>query len=409
MDFDQFDLRLRPQLQGGVTLASGFRASGVKIAHSASVHDFDLALVCVDAPVAAAAVFTNNRLETASVTVSRQHLKQQDAKTVQAVLMHAGIANGGLGDVGLATAEEACAIAAQIAGCEPEQILLATTGKLACPIAREQYENGISAAFNQLSAQGGTTAAAALAAPEPKLFEYAVSFTSQTLAYAGCTFTVGGMCRRAGNLVLLTTDAPVSSECLSALFTPIVETSFKQMYDGFNNGPGDSYIMLASGVAAPDVAPIEQGSEAAAELSYVISAVCEHLLRQMMAEAAGSGSIVMVQVQGSVSVEQAEAAARALVLSRPVMQSIVSRCADLTALLAALGRSGSRVDVETLSITLADMPIFSDGAPIPFDEDELKKRLDAREMSEIRMLVDLGIGDFSARLWTTDAIGRTAN
>uniref|UniRef100_UPI0022E4453F bifunctional ornithine acetyltransferase/N-acetylglutamate synthase n=1 Tax=Eggerthella sinensis TaxID=242230 RepID=UPI0022E4453F len=71
---DQQSAEMRP-VEGGVTAARGFRASGVHAGFRKDPERFDLALVAADEPCACAAVFTQNVFCSAPVTVSREHLE----------------------------------------------------------------------------------------------------------------------------------------------------------------------------------------------------------------------------------------------------------------------------------------------------------------------------------------------
>ena len=90
---------------GGVTLPSGFRASGVSagIKKSGSTAPLDLALIVSDTPATTAAVFTTNLAQAAPVLVSRDHLTRSNGLT-RAVIVNSGCANACTGDAGMLVA-----------------------------------------------------------------------------------------------------------------------------------------------------------------------------------------------------------------------------------------------------------------------------------------------------------------
>src|SRR5437870_11642362 len=90
----------------------------------------DLLLVSLAPGTVAAGVFTQNRFCAAPVTVCRAHLEAQrsGALDFRALVINAGNANAGTGDVGLEAARKTCAAAARLVGCAPEQVLPFSTG-----------------------------------------------------------------------------------------------------------------------------------------------------------------------------------------------------------------------------------------------------------------------------------------
>ena len=93
----------------------------------------DYALVVPDKPCPGAGVFTTNRFCAAPVQVSRANLGGADKGygIIAGVSINSGNANAATGETGLACARETCSIASQVISCEPQQILVASTGVIA--------------------------------------------------------------------------------------------------------------------------------------------------------------------------------------------------------------------------------------------------------------------------------------
>ena len=88
-------------VKGGVCSAKGFRAAGVGAAIKYEGRN-DVALIVADAPCAAAAVFTTNRVAAAPVLYDREIVK---GGRVQAILANSGCANACTGEAGLKDAK----------------------------------------------------------------------------------------------------------------------------------------------------------------------------------------------------------------------------------------------------------------------------------------------------------------
>ena len=84
-------------IKGGVCSAKGFRAAGIAAEIKYKGRN-DVALVVADAPAAAAAVFTTNKVAAAPVVYDRAIVR---GGTIQAILANSGCANACTGEGGL--------------------------------------------------------------------------------------------------------------------------------------------------------------------------------------------------------------------------------------------------------------------------------------------------------------------
>ena len=409
MDTDTFDSKIRAVADGGVTSAQGFCACGLHAGFRKNPERADFALIAADRPVSAAGVFTTNRFCAAPVIVCREHLGGvgRGYGDVQAIAINSGNANAATGEPGLAIARETCDIVAQVAGCEPEQVLVASTGVIGQQMDIEPFETGVPAAFERLSADGGADAARAIMTTDTHPKEFAIQYESGVLAYAGSTFTVGGCAKGSGMIMpnmatmiaVITTDAPVEPAALHALLTSCVADTFNRVTVDSDTSTNDTCIMLASGAAAPQAALICQGTEAYEELAYAVHVVCEALARAIASDGEGASRLVTVTVSGAATEEDAEVAARAVANSPLVKTAIAGRDCNWGRIAMALGKCGVAFDQRDVSIDIMGIPVCRDGLTVPFDEDEALRRFEA---PEITIDADLGAGDRSARVWTCD-------
>ena len=408
MDVEMFDTALRTVPEGGVTSAKGFKAAGIHAGFRKDPDRPDFALVCTEKPVPCAGVFTQNRFCAAPVTVSRQNLGGGNGYgRVQAVAINSGNANAATGEPGLACARETCDIVSQIIGCESDQVIVASTGVIGEQLSVNEFETGVPDAVSRLSRRGGADAARAIMTTDTHPKECAMSYESHDLEYAGCTFTVGGMCKGSGMIMpnmatmiaVLTTDAPVAPETLHGLLADCVGQTFNKVTVDSDTSTNDTCVLLASGAAAKGMPPIEEGTEAYEELSYTLLAVCEVLARAMAADGEGASRLVTVNVTGAVDDAQADLAARAVANSPLVKTAIAGHDCNWGRIAMALGKSGAEFHQEDVSIDLMGIPVCRGGLAVPFDEDEALRRF---EDGEIVISADLGAGAGSATVWTCD-------
>lgn len=113
------------KIKGGVTAAKGFIAGGVCC--SIRPHNTkrkDLALLLADTPCSAAGVYTKNKVQSATIPVTKSHLTDGIA---QAVIVNSFIANTCVKD-GYEVADRMCEITGEALGLPKENVLVASTG-----------------------------------------------------------------------------------------------------------------------------------------------------------------------------------------------------------------------------------------------------------------------------------------
>lgn len=408
MDTELFDIKIRA-VEGGVTAAAGFKAAGIHAGFRKNPERLDYALVVPDKPCPGAGVFTTNRFCAAPVQVSRANLGGADKGygIIAGVSVNSGNANAATGETGLACARETCSIASQVIGCEPQQILVASTGVIGQILPIDTFETAIPAAYEALSAHGGADAARAIMTTDTHSKEYAVSYVSEAAGHAGNVYTVGGMCKGSGMIMpnmatmiaVITTDAPVEPAALHALLLSTVKQTFNKVTVDSDTSTNDTCIMLASGAAAADAEPIVEGSDAFDELAFTVHEVCESLARNIAADGEGASKLVTVNVTGAANDEEADIAALAVANSPLVKTCIAGHDCNWGRVAMALGKCDVKFNQEDVSIDMMGMPVCRDGLTVPFDEDEALRRFEA---PEIVISADLGAGDAATTVWTCD-------
>ncbi len=393
---------------GGVTSAAGFRAGGIHAGFRKKTPDrLDLALVEADEVCSAAGTFTTNVFCAAPVIVSRENLGEGCAGTARAVVVNSGNANAATGDVGLETARRECQIVSEVVGCAADDVLVASTGVIGQHLPLEPFETGVPALREKISAEGGAEAARAIMTTDTVPKECAVAYESADPAYAGATFTVGGMCKGSGMIMpnmatmiaVVTTDAPVAPAALRAALLAAVKRSFNKVTVDSDTSTNDTCFALASGAAAPGAAAIVEGTPAYDELAAAILEVCTQLARKIAVDGEGATRLVTITVEGAADDADADLAARTVANSPLVKTAIYGHDCNWGRIAAALGKSGARFNQRDVSIDIMGLPVCREGLTVPFDEDEALRRF---EEPEISIWADLGAGCAATTVWTCD-------
>jgi glutamate N-acetyltransferase / amino-acid N-acetyltransferase len=397
---------------GGVASPAGIHAGGIHAGFRKNPQRLDMALVEVDEPVSAAGAFTTNKFCAAPVIVSRAHLGEGGCSKVRAICINSGNANAATGDEGLEVAEATCKLVAETVGCEPSEVLVASTGVIGQLLELDHFTTGVPELHAQICAAtseearlaGGHDAAHAIMTTDTHPKEYAVSYEA-TGALAGNTVTVGGMCKGSGMIMpnmatmiaVITTDAPVAPELLHEVLLGVVKATFNKVTVDSDTSTNDTCIMLATGAVGGS--QIEPGTVEAAEFTAAVNAVCQHLAREIAADGEGASKLVTVTVAGAATPEDADTAARAIANSPLVKTAIFGHDCNWGRIAMALGKCGVPFDQRDVDIDIMGMPVCRDGLTVAFDEDEALRRF---EEPEITIWADLGAGTAETTVWTCD-------
>jgi glutamate N-acetyltransferase/amino-acid N-acetyltransferase len=380
----------------GLAIPEGFRASAVKAGIKPS-GGLDLAVLAADRDCAAAGTFTTNRVAAAPVRWCRA-IVPSDA--VRAVVINAGNANAATGEPGFADAR---AMAEQVAarlGCEPSGVLVASTGVIGRPLPMDRVGRGIADAMGGLSAGESAFRDASRAImttdTRPKVVSRRLELGSGAASILGLAkgaAMIGP--NMATMLAFFLTDARVAPGALQGLLTAAVEDSFNCISVEGHMSTNDTVLMLARPSDGPPLA--------GDDLKRFASAVrdsCAELARMIPDDGEGATHLITIDVTGCRDREEARRIARTVADSPLVKTAIHGADPNWGRIVSAAGYAGVPFAESEMSLALNGIPLYQDGAPLPFDESAVSANLRAHRETHIALTFTRGAG--SARFWTCD-------
>lgn len=389
---------LNPVIDGGVTSPVGFKAGVARCGLRRPGDDRpDIALIFSEAPAAAAAVFTANRVKAAPVLVSQENLTRRMAR---AIVANAGIANACTGEKGILHARRMAEVTAAALGVAAEEVVVASTGVIGSYLPIERVEEGIRFAAGSLSKDGGGQAARAITTTDTVEKEAAVSFSS-----GGATITIGAMAKGSGMirpqlatmLCFITTDAAVEPDALQAALSHAVDESFNMITVDNDTSTNDCVVVLANGQAGNPV--IRAGTGEFQLFQAALSRVCIQLAQAVARDGEGATKLLEVAVRGGASREDARRAALAVAGSNLVKTAVFGGDANWGRVMAALGYSGASFNPSEVDISLGPLLLVKGGCSAGFDE-SLARELLGQE--KVRIEVNLNSGWHGAVAWGCD-------
>ena len=385
------------EIRGGITAPLGFLAAGIHVGiKKASVPDLALVVSLQEGPIAG--VFTKNRVAAAPVLLDRLHLRQRIGR---AIIINSGNANACTGAMGLTDAEEMAGLVARGVGTAPHSVFVGSTGVIGQPLPMACLRRGIPTLVKRLRRSGGAEAAKAILTTDTKAKQ--VAFRTRI---AGRLVTVGGMAKGSGMihpdmatmLAYLTTDAAIQQRTLQRALLAAVTRSFNCISIDGDTSTNDTVLCLANGMAGAPV--LRAGSPEFALFQRLLDHACFSLAMQVCRDGEGVTKVVEVVVTGARTQANARQVAKTIATSNLVKTALFGEDANWGRIMAAIGRSGVRIDPNKLELAFEGIPIVKEGTSLG----SLAERRIARIMrrKEFTVTVHLGQGQAAARLWTTD-------
>jgi glutamate N-acetyltransferase/amino-acid N-acetyltransferase len=385
-----------PYLTQAITYPKGFRAAGAR--GGLKDEGPDVALIVADVASPAAAVFTTNLVVAAPVIVSREHLA---AGPIRAVAVNSGCANAVTGTAGLAAARQMAAIAAEAVCCEPEHVIVSSTGVIGHPLPMDKVETGIRAAAQRLSANDDADAAKAIMTTDtrPK------TITANVPLGGGIQARIGGMCKGSGMIApnmatmlgFLTTDAAVEPDALHKALVFAVQRTFNAVTVDGDTSTNDMLLVLASGAAGN--VPIKAGTEDFEVFQNVLTAACDSLARQIAWDGEGATKLVIVDVRGAESEAGARRIARTIAESPLTKTALFGNDPNWGRVLAAAGRAGVPFDPSKAELRIGKTTLLRHGEPVDFDPALASAQI---AQDEVEIVLNLHSGAGHAVIYTCD-------
>ena len=381
-------------------LPRGFRVSGTTCGIKDSGRP-DLALFVSDGPAAAAGVFTTNRVVGAPVDLSRSRVP---ASAVHAVVINSGNANACTGEAGYQAALHMTARVARLLSCDPEQILVCSTGIIGVPLPIEIISTGIPPAVDccESSADAFQSAASAMMTTDtyPKLFSTDVHTEAGTVRISGAAKGAAMIApNMATMLAVIMTDALLNPDQCDTILRSAVDQTFNCISVDGHVSTSDTVLLLANGTAGAQLSD--------ADLTHVSDGarqVCEKLATDIIRDAEGAEHFITIDVAGFETRNAAFRTAQKIAESALVKTAITGNDPNWGRIVSAAGFSGVAFDPNHLSLTINGTEVYRAGTPVDFDEAELSRRMN--ESCDVHLLLELSggpaSGQHAVRFWTSD-------
>ena len=351
----------------------------------------DLVVIAAERPVAAAGMFTTSRFAGPSVTLSRDHLADHRARAVVVISKNANVANGARG---MADARELSKRVAQRLGCDPTDVVVASTGVIGRPYPMDHIRAGLDAIPAALQ---GATADADRAARGIMTTDTVPKTATATIGdgparVVGIAKGVGMIEPDMATLItVLLTDAEVPADDLDLVFRRVIDRTFNCVSIDTDTSTSDTAVVLASGAAGP--VDLQQ-------LEGALHEVALSLTKQVARDGEGAETLIEVTVDAARDPEQARSVAKAIVNSPLVKTAVHGADPNWGRVAMAIGKCSDQTDIDPdrVVIRFGHTQVY----PRQLAESELAALSDYMASDEVLIHVELGTGTSSATVWGCD-------
>jgi glutamate N-acetyltransferase/amino-acid N-acetyltransferase len=339
----------------------------------------DLALIVSETPATVAGMFTTNQVCAAPVKVCVERVKT--GSRAQALVVNSGNANACTGKQGMADACEMVSFTERTLNFPKGSALVGSTGRIGVTMPMDNVRAGIIEAATLLGSavENADHAAEAIMTSDSRSKQIAIEFK-----LGGKSVRIGGICKGAGMiqpgmsptgarpatlphgglhatmLCFITTDAAIDAKVLQTALNEAVADSFNRITVDGDMSTNDTVLVLANGLAGnPKLvgrASSRAGSSGAsphrdlATFQSALNHVCLELAKKIVRDGEGVHRVVTVRVNGAKTIQDADAAARAVANSSLVKTSWHGGDPNWGRIIDAIGYSPATVVEEKIDI-----------------------------------------------------------
>ncbi len=351
-------------------------------------NDDCLLIVCDDMSMLSG-VFARNVFCGAPILWNKQQLDKSNG-FVRAILINTVFANAGTGNVGLDNARQIAEFVAHQLQIPPDQVLLASTGKIGPQLPLNKFFAGLPRIIAQKQGDIPRAAKAILTTDLAPKTEFRVLKNGVKLLgiAKGSGMIAPDM---ATMLAFVMTDAKLEKSLLDTEWKHICDETFHQISVDNCQSTSDMALTICSNKKGVD----QQ------EFFIALKEIAAGLAKKIAADGEGASHLIEVSVRNADSQQNARAFAKAVVTSDLFKAAVAGRDPNWGRILSAIGSLGIPFDPAKVDVFLDSEAVFLQGEPVANPD---KTRMFTQE--QVNVEIDFHFGDSSAKAWGCDLTKR---
>ena len=358
----------------------------------------DLTYVELCPGTAVAGVFTRSACASSEVELGREQARLGRAR---ALIVNAGNSNAFTGYRGREAVEQIMAQVASALDCDPSEVFVSSTGVIGVPLPKDKAQAGIEAALVAAPCRWEDAASAIGTTDTFTKGASASAMLAQTRVELAGFIKGSGMIApdMATMLGYVFTDAAVDPVFLQEMLSKANEATFSCITVDGDTSTSDTVLLFATGKAGNPA--LSSWDDDGADAFYAaLLGICRELAHLVVRDGEGAQKFIEIAVTGAADAASARHVGLAIANSPLVKTAIAGGDANWGRVVMAVGKAGEPADRDRLSIGFGGTWAAKDGQPLAdYDEAPVARHLEGQD---IRIDVDLGVGDGRATVWTCD-------
>ncbi len=370
----------------GSAVSAGLKKSGEK----------DLSLIFSQKPAVVAGVFTTNRVQAAPVILTRKIIKKG---FLRGIIINTGCANACTGEQGLKDAALTADLTAKKLAIKPEEMAVASTGVIGSYLPVNLIEKSLPDLIKNLSPNGFYSVADAMRTTDlfPKIH--------YTQGHAGGKdYSILGLAKGSGMIMpnmatmlsFILTDINIEIEPLRPIFRSVVESTFNRITVDGDTSTNDMVLIMANGCAENKRPEGKELKEFEAKLKETMGNLAYMIAR----DGEGATKAIIIELNGAASENDAHIAARTIGNSPLVKTAVFGQDPNWGRIMAALGRSGVKMEENRVQIWIEDIKIVEGGLMVGKEEEIAAAERMKKE--DVTITINLNQGSYKDKITTCD-------
>ncbi|ENN95697.1 bifunctional ornithine acetyltransferase/N-acetylglutamate synthase protein [Methanocaldococcus villosus KIN24-T80] len=368
-------------------LPKGFKANGYKDGYGFSI-------IISEKKAIASGVFTRNKVKAYPVIYSKDLLEKK--KEFKAIIANSGNAICLIKD-GFETVNRIIEKASELFNLNKEDILIASTGVIGRKLDFGMLEERM-IKVKELLENGNSIVNAAKGIMTTDKFPKYVAVKIGDVRVCGIAKGAGMINpNMATMLCFILTDIKIDKEDLDKLLKDIVDKTFNNISVDGDTSTNDTVFILANGESGVDYKNCKE------DFYKALLFVCRELAKMIVKDGEGATKFLELTIKNAKSREDAKKAGKAIINSLLVKTALFGGDPNWGRIIAALGYSGAEFKDVDLILSNGNEEIYLMRNGIGEDSgDILKKAENIMKGKEIKIIVDLKVGDVDETFYGCD-------
>jgi glutamate N-acetyltransferase/amino-acid N-acetyltransferase len=342
----------------------------------------DIAIFYSKVRANAAGVFTKNKFPGASVTLGREIMRNG---SLRAIIVNSKVSNVGTGPEGIRNAQRMAVAVSQEYNIPENEVIMSSTGVIAKPLPIEKIEHGVQGISKELVDDPVVGAKGIMTTDTyPKAISASVDDATITIVGKGSGMIEPNM---ATMLVYIFTDAKIDTPILDEILRESVADSFNMLSIDTDTSTSDTCIAMANGLA---------GAVDKKRFSDTLQFACIEMTKMLARDGEGATKLLVVNVTGASSKNEAKLIAKTLVNSPLVKTMIYGADPNIGRILMAVGKCITcEIIPEKIEVRINNRLVYRNQNRVDFDETEIRNELRGDQV-EISVNLNIASGDATA-------------